>query len=90
MRRCVPAGRLTSAGTVGALSGLRSSAALWIAAATVASSVAIRQTGSFATRLHLKPLHCDDWAVAAGATSTAVALLLATRAAVAARARRAT
>jgi Ca2+-transporting ATPase len=79
---------LTSAGTVGALSELRTPAALSIAAATVASSVAILQTGSLATRLHLKPLHFDDWAIAAGAASTAVALLLALRV-VTARIRRA-
>ncbi len=71
---------LTSAGAVIVLSGLRTSASRWIAAATVASGVAIVQTPALASRLHVGPLHGDDWALAAGVAIAAAVLNLAARA----------
>jgi len=76
---------LTSASTTAALSGLRTRASLWIAAATVASSVVIVQTPALARTLHLKPLHRDDWAIAAGAALVTAGLLFGARAAGSAR-----
>jgi Ca2+-transporting ATPase len=71
---------LTSAATTAVLSGLRTSAARWIATATAASSVLIVQTGPLASRLHLEPLHVDDWAIAWGLALTAALPLAVLRA----------
>jgi Ca2+-transporting ATPase len=69
----------TSAGTAAVLSGLRTRSARWIALATAASAVFVLQIRPLATRLHVEPLHLDDWAVALGATGLVVALLLGMR-----------
>jgi len=70
----------TSAGTASVLSGLRTRAARWIALTTLVSAVAIIQLPWLAARLHLAPLHADDWAVAAGVAAAVSALLAGTRA----------
>ena len=51
-----------SAGLAIFLTGAKSRAALWIAAASALSAVALIQTGRIAGALHLTPLHAGDWA----------------------------
>ena len=57
---------LSSAGVTSALSGLRTRAARWTVAATLASSLLAIQVPALAARLHLRGLHGDDWAIASG------------------------
>jgi Ca2+-transporting ATPase len=71
---------LASAGTTAVLSRLRTRAARFIVAATVASSLLIVQTAPLAARLHLAPLHRDDWLIAAGLAVAAAGLLIGARA----------
>jgi Ca2+-transporting ATPase len=59
---------------------LRTRVARVIAGATVALSVLLVQTPALAARLHLEPLHLDDWAVAVAGGLLAVAVPLALRA----------
>jgi Ca2+-transporting ATPase len=54
-----------SAAATAALSGLRTSAARWMPAASIALAAALVQTPALAARIHLQPLHLDDWALAA-------------------------
>lgn len=49
-----------------ALSGLRTPAARWIVAASLASAVVLMQTPALAAMLHLAPLHVDDLALVGG------------------------
>jgi Ca2+-transporting ATPase len=60
---------VASAGITAALSGLRTTAARWISAGTLALAAVLVQTPALAARLHLRPLHADDWglAIAGGA-----------------------
>jgi hypothetical protein len=44
---------------------LRTPPARWIAGASLASAVLLAQTAPLAARLHLAPLHADDWVLAA-------------------------
>jgi len=60
---------LASAGLTAGLSGLRTRMARTVAAGTVLLTVVLVQIPVAAARLHLIPLHADDWALAAaGAT----------------------
>jgi len=70
---------LTSAGIVCALSGLRSRSARWIVLLTLLASVLGIQLRPLATRLHLHPLHGDDWLLAAAASLVATGLVVALR-----------
>lgn len=56
---------MASAGITAALSRLRGRAAKLVAAATVALSLLLVQVPALAHYLHLRPLHADDWLVAA-------------------------
>jgi len=56
-----------SAGLTAVLSGLRTPAARWIAAGTLALTLLLVQIRPIAQRLHVAPLHRDDWAIAIGA-----------------------
>jgi Ca2+-transporting ATPase len=58
------------------LSRLRSWAARIIAAAAVASLVLLVQVPALAVLVHLRPLHLEDWAIAAGAGMLAGSLSL--------------
>jgi Ca2+-transporting ATPase len=69
----------TSAGTSAVLSGLRTRSSRWIALASAASTVVVLQIGPLATRLHLEPLHLDDWGLTLGVSGLVVALLLGAR-----------
>ncbi len=62
--RAMTLGLLTygSAFLMAALTGLRTPISRWIAAATIAISTALIELPFFAERLHLRPLHFDDWA----------------------------
>jgi len=62
--RAMALGFLTcgSAFVMAALTGLASPIARWIAALTIAVSTALVQVPVCAARLHLRPLHLDDWA----------------------------
>lgn len=64
-----------SAGLVLLLAGVKTKAALWIAAASVGSAVLLIQTSWLAGALHLSPLHLADWAKVGGAAGAAVVLL---------------
>lgn len=69
----------TSAGTAAVLSGLRTRAARWIVAVSAASTLPLVQIPEVAARLHVAPLHRDDWIVAAGVTATVCLLVAAAR-----------
>jgi Ca2+-transporting ATPase len=66
---------LSSAVLTALLSGLRTSVARWVAGATVTLTIALVQIPALAARLHLEPLHADDWAAAAAASLTTGAVL---------------
>lgn len=55
-----------SAGITASLAGLRSRAARIAVAGTMALSFLLVQTPALAALLHMKPLHADDWMLAAG------------------------
>jgi Ca2+-transporting ATPase len=55
---------VASASLLAALSGLRTPPARWIAGASLASAGLLAQTAPLAARLHLAPLHADDWVIA--------------------------
>jgi Ca2+-transporting ATPase len=55
---------VASAGVTASLSGLRTRASRAICAATLASAIAIVQIAPLAARLHLEPLHLEEWALA--------------------------
>ncbi len=57
---------MASATLTAALSQLRTATARTIVAVSVASAVTLVQVPLLAELLHLKPLHLDDWAIAAG------------------------
>jgi len=57
---------IASAGVTAALSRLRGVAARIVVAVTVLSSLVLVQVAPLAALLHLRPLHIDDWLVAAG------------------------
>ena len=57
---------VASAGVMASLTGLRTRAARAVCAATLASAVAIVQLAPLAARLHVQPLHLDEWALAVG------------------------
>jgi Ca2+-transporting ATPase len=57
---------MASAGITANLSRLRSRAARWMVAGTIALSLLFVQAPELAAFLHLKPLHVDDWALAVG------------------------
>jgi len=68
---------VASAGVTAALSGLRTRAARWIAAGTLALSAALVQIAPVAARLHIRPLHLDEWGIAAaGGVLACLPLLL--------------
>jgi Ca2+-transporting ATPase len=56
---------LASVGILAALSALRTRASRVVAAASLALAVVLVQVPALATRVHLSPLHADDWAFAA-------------------------
>jgi Ca2+-transporting ATPase len=56
---------LASAGLTAGLSGLRTRMARMVAAGTVLLTVALVHLPVAAARLHLRPLHIEDWALAA-------------------------
>ena len=55
-----------SAGITSSLSRLRSMAARVVVSVTLATSWLLIQVPWIATRLHLHPLHLDDWLIAIG------------------------
>jgi len=55
-----------SANLTSVLSGLRTPAARWISAGTLALTLLLVQVPPIAQRLHVAPLHRDDWAIAIG------------------------
>ena len=57
---------VASAGVTAALSGLRTRASRWIAAGTLALTVALVQIPPVAALLHVRPLHPDEWGIAIG------------------------
>ena len=57
---------VASAGVTAALSGLRTHASRWIVAGTLAFTAALVQIAPLAARLHLRPLHLDEWGIAIG------------------------
>lgn len=69
---------VASATITAGLSGLRSRAALVAVATTIASALVLSQVAMFAALLHLRPLHWDDWFIAAagGLVIGAIAALL--------------
>jgi Ca2+-transporting ATPase len=69
----------TSAGVSAVLSGLRTRSSLWIAMASAASAVVVLQSPALAARLHLEPLHLDDWGVTLGVAGLVAGLLLGAR-----------
>jgi Ca2+-transporting ATPase len=60
-----------SAALTAVLSGLRTRIARLVAGATVALAVVLVQVPPLAARLHVRPLHLDDWALALGASAAA-------------------
>ncbi len=56
---------LASAITVAGLSRLRTAAARWIVLGTLALSAALIQIPGLAARMHVSPLHLEDWGLAA-------------------------
>jgi Ca2+-transporting ATPase len=69
-----------SAAIAGVLTGLRTPIARVIAGATIATAVLLLQTPGLAARLHVEPLHLDDWALAVAGGLFAVGVPLALRA----------
>lgn len=69
----------TSAGVSAVLSGLRTRSARWIAVASATSAVVVLQIAPLAARLHVEPLHLDDWGVSLGVAGLVVGLLLGAR-----------
>ena len=67
---------LASACVTAALSRLRTRAAWFMSVATVATSLALIQTPFVSRRLHMSPLHWDDWCLALGAGILAAATLV--------------
>ncbi len=57
---------VASAGVTATLSGLRTHASRWIVAGTLAGTAALVQIAPLAARLHLRPLHLDEWSIAIG------------------------
>jgi len=57
---------VASAGVTAILSGLRTRSARWIVVSTLALSAALVQIAPVAARLHISPLHRDDWGIAVG------------------------
>ena len=57
---------VASAGVTAALSGLRTRASRVIVAGTLALSAALVQIAPVAARLHVRPLHLDEWGIAVG------------------------
>src|SRR5690606_20066753 len=58
------------------LSRLGTAAARWIIAATLGSSILAIQTPSLASRLHVTPLHLEDWVLAALGGALVIAPIL--------------
>ena len=56
---------MASAGITAALSRLHGHAAKWVVAATIGLSLLLVQVPALAQYLHLRPLHADDWLIAA-------------------------
>jgi Ca2+-transporting ATPase len=56
---------VASASAIAGLSRLRTRASRWVASGTLAISALLIQTPGVAKRLHLTPLHLEDWIVAA-------------------------
>jgi Ca2+-transporting ATPase len=67
---------VASAGVTGLLSGLRSRASRWIVAGTLALTAALVQIAPLASRLHVRPLHLDEWGIAIGGGALACLPLL--------------
>ncbi len=68
---------VASAGVAAALSGLHTRASRWIAAGTLALALLLVQVPLLASRLHLRPLHLDEWAIAiAGGALACLPVLL--------------
>lgn len=68
---------IASAATIAGLSRLRTRASRWIVAGTMALSVLLIQTPGLAGRLHVTPLHLEDWTLAAlGGALVCLPLLL--------------
>ena len=63
---------IASAGITAILSRLRGVAAKVVVTATVVASLVLVQTPPLAALLHLRPLHLDDWLIAAGGALMAV------------------
>ena len=68
-----------SAAIAAVLTGLRTPIARFIAGATVATAVLLLQTPGLAARLHVEPLHLDDWALAVSGSLFAVCVPLGLR-----------
>lgn len=67
---------IASACVVAALSRLGTAAARWIIAGTLGSSILAIQTPSLASRLHVTPLHLEDWVLAALGGALVIAPIL--------------
>jgi P-type Ca2+ transporter type 2C len=65
---------LSSACTTAVLSRLRTAAARWMTGGTIALTAVLVQVPAFASRLHLAPLHVDDWGAVATGSLLAVAV----------------
>ncbi len=68
---------LSNAAVTALLSRLRTRAARAVVLATTALSIVLLQSPALAQRLHVEPLHLDDWATASAAVAAAVVLPLA-------------
>jgi Ca2+-transporting ATPase len=66
---------LSSATLAGALTRLRTPIARLVVGGTFASTVLLIQTPALARRLHVEPLHVDDWALAMAGPLLAVGVL---------------
>ncbi len=55
---------VASASVTGALSRLRTPASRWVVAGTLALTFALVQIAPVAARLHVQPLHLEDWGIA--------------------------
>ena len=68
---------VASAATIAGLSRLRTRASRWIVVGTLALSALLIQTPGLAGRLHVTPLHLEDWIIAAlGGALACLPLLL--------------
>jgi hypothetical protein len=69
---------VASASATAGLAGLRTRAALAAVAGSIGSAVLLAQVPPIAALLHLRPLHVDDWLLAAlgGAVAGAFSTLL--------------